>query len=106
MAPESLTYPPGFLGAVPSPVRLQHGEELLETPVDKLDYLRKILTSRVYDVAEETPLELAPKLSTRVGNNIFLKREDMQPVSLPGLRALEPMAPEGWALMGASDSRQ
>lgn len=44
------------------------------------DYLEKILNARVYDVAIETPLELAPNLSARCGNRIFLKREDMQPV--------------------------
>ncbi len=44
------------------------------------DYLQKILTARVYDVAIETPLELAPNLSARIGNRILLKREDMQPV--------------------------
>ena len=44
------------------------------------DYLKKILTSRVYDVAIETPLELAPVLSARIGNQIFFKREDMQSV--------------------------
>jgi len=45
-----------------------------------LDYLQRILTSRVYDVAIESPLELAPKLSARLGNGIWLKREDTQPV--------------------------
>jgi threonine dehydratase len=44
------------------------------------DYLEKILTARVYDVAIESPLELAPILSARVHNHILLKREDMQPV--------------------------
>jgi threonine dehydratase len=44
------------------------------------DYLEKILNARVYDVAIETPLELAANLSTRSGNRIFFKREDMQPV--------------------------
>lgn len=43
-------------------------------------YLKKILTSHVYDVAEETPLEHAAILSTRLGNQIWLKREDEQPV--------------------------
>ncbi|MEY4368657.1 MAG: threonine ammonia-lyase, biosynthetic [Pseudomonadota bacterium] len=43
-------------------------------------YLKKILTSRVYDVAVETPLELAPALSARTGNRVYLKREDMQSV--------------------------
>ncbi len=45
-----------------------------------MDYLEKILTARVYDVAIETPLDLAPNLTARSGNRIFLKREDMQPV--------------------------
>ena len=44
------------------------------------DYLKKILTARVYDVAEQTPLDLAPTLSARMGNRIYFKREDMQSV--------------------------
>ena len=44
------------------------------------DYLERILTSRVYDVAIETPLETAPNLSQRLANTILLKREDLQPV--------------------------
>lgn len=44
------------------------------------DYLKKILTARVYDVAFETPLEPAPNLSHRTGNHILFKREDMQSV--------------------------
>jgi threonine dehydratase len=44
------------------------------------DYLKRILTARVYDVAIESPLEAAPSLSARIGNNVLLKREDMQPV--------------------------
>ncbi len=44
------------------------------------DYLNKIKNSRVYDVAKITPLELQPNLSKRIQNNVFLKREDMQPV--------------------------
>jgi threonine dehydratase len=46
----------------------------------KTDYLQKILTARVYDVAQETPLELAPALSRRLGNRLLLKREDLQAV--------------------------
>ena len=46
----------------------------------KIDYLERILTARVYDVAIETPLEAAPNLSARLKNNILLKREDMQQV--------------------------
>ena len=43
-------------------------------------YLKRILTARVYDVAIESPLELAPNLSARIGNTVLFKREDMQPV--------------------------
>ncbi len=43
-------------------------------------YVKKILTSRVYDVAVETPLQSARQLSERLGNQILLKREDLQPV--------------------------
>ncbi len=43
-------------------------------------YLEAILKARVYDVARETPLEPAPRLSARFGNTILLKREDLQPV--------------------------
>jgi threonine dehydratase len=44
------------------------------------DYLQKILTARVYDVAVETELEHASQLSDRLGNTVLLKREDNQPV--------------------------
>jgi threonine dehydratase len=46
----------------------------------KNDYLERILNARVYDVAIETPLELAPNLTRRLGSNVWLKREDMQSV--------------------------
>lgn len=42
--------------------------------------LHDILKSRVYDVARETPLEAAPRLSTRLANDVLLKREDLQPI--------------------------
>jgi len=44
------------------------------------NYLERILKARVYDVAAESPLELAPGLSKRLGNRLYLKREDLQPV--------------------------
>lgn len=47
---------------------------------DHSSYLQRILLSRVYDVAVETPLEEAESLSRRLGNKVFLKREDLQPV--------------------------
>ncbi len=44
------------------------------------DYLQRILTARVYDVAIESALDPAPQLSERLGAPVFLKREDTQPV--------------------------
>ncbi len=44
------------------------------------DYIKKILTARVYDVAIESPLDLMPRLSRRLNNRVLLKREDLQPV--------------------------
>ena len=49
-------------------------------PLSLTDYLQKILTARVYDVAIETALDPARSLSKRLGNQVFLKREDTQPV--------------------------
>lgn len=42
--------------------------------------VRQILQATVYDVAIETPLEAAPRISERLNNNIRFKREDLQPV--------------------------
>src|SRR6202790_108913 len=44
------------------------------------DYLQRVLKARVYDVAIESPLDAAPRLSRRLGNRVLLKREDLQPV--------------------------
>ena len=44
------------------------------------NYVKMILRAPVYDVARETPLDLAPAISRRLGNRVHLKREDMQPV--------------------------
>lgn len=43
-------------------------------------YLKRILDARIYDLAIETPLESVPLISSRTGNNVLLKREDLQPV--------------------------
>jgi len=70
---------PGALRASPGqlvPVRRSGGPP----QVDLNLYLRKILTARVYEAAVETPLDVAKRLSERVGNSVFLKREDLQPV--------------------------
>ncbi len=52
----------------------------LPAALQPADYLKKILTARVYDVAVESPLEVARNLSERLGNTVLLKREDQQPV--------------------------
>ena len=49
-------------------------------PLTPADYLKKILTARVYDVAVESALERASNLSRRLNNTVLLKREDQQPV--------------------------
>ena len=49
-------------------------------PLTPADYLTKILTARVYDVAVESDLEPAKALSRRLHNKVLLKREDQQPV--------------------------
>jgi threonine dehydratase len=45
-----------------------------------IEYVQRILNSRVYDVAVETPLQAAPRLTTRLGNHVLFKREDAQPI--------------------------
>jgi len=44
------------------------------------NYVEKILKAKVYDVAIETPLDAAPRLSRRLENRVLFKREDLQPV--------------------------
>ena len=48
--------------------------------MNSIDYVERIESARVYDVAEKTPLGFAGNLSARFGNRIWLKREDLQPV--------------------------
>ncbi|XP_026414708.1 threonine dehydratase biosynthetic, chloroplastic-like [Papaver somniferum] len=78
VSPESLQYESGFLGSIPSK---QGIDELLGEDIpDSMSYLTNILSSKVYDVAIESPLQYAKKLSERIGVNVWLKREDLQPV--------------------------
>ncbi|XP_057872354.1 threonine dehydratase 1 biosynthetic, chloroplastic isoform X1 [Cryptomeria japonica] len=74
---ESLQYEAGFIGGISEKTRTVPDCE--EVPA-AISYLTGILSSRVYDVAIETPLHFAPKLSHKTGVNIRLKREDLQPV--------------------------
>ncbi|KAL2323158.1 hypothetical protein Fmac_027537 [Flemingia macrophylla] len=76
VSPDSLQYPPGYVGAVPCRSRSETSEGVMSA----MGYLTNILSSKVYDVAIESPLQLAPKLSERLGVKVWLKREDLQPV--------------------------
>ena len=62
----------------PDPIMILPVSDMVVAPLDTL--LRRILTSRVYEVARETPLDLAPRLSARLGNTVHFKREDLQSV--------------------------
>ncbi|GLJ16529.1 hypothetical protein SUGI_0282460 [Cryptomeria japonica] len=73
---ESLQYEAGFVGGISEKTRAVSD---CEVP-GAISYLTSILSSRVYDVAIESPLHYAPKLSHTSGVNILLKREDLQPV--------------------------
>ncbi|PVU85078.1 hypothetical protein BB560_007159 [Smittium megazygosporum] len=60
---------------------LKDTESKVSSVLDKdIDYLSLILSSYVYDVAKETPLTFASNLSARMNNNVYLKREDLQPI--------------------------
>ncbi|XVE76068.1 hypothetical protein DITRI_Ditri12bG0143100 [Diplodiscus trichospermus] len=72
----SLRYPSGYLGAAPE----RSIDEGNGDVINAMGYLTNILSSKVYDVAIESPLQLATKLSERLGNQVWLKREDLQPV--------------------------
>ncbi len=78
--PGSLQYEAGYLGGISEKTRSGETAAAATGP-SPISYLTRILASKVYDVAIETPLELAPKLSEKIGAQIHLKREDMQPAS-------------------------
>lgn len=77
VSPDSLQYPSGYLGAVPERTDSDGNDNINNA----MGYLTNILSSKVYDVAIESPLQLAPKLSEKLGVKVWLKREDLQPVS-------------------------
>ncbi len=64
----------------PAPNPVLPGPSSPVTALGPADYLKKILTARVYDVAVESALEPAKNLSRRLHNTVLLKREDQQPV--------------------------
>ncbi|XP_042477037.1 threonine dehydratase biosynthetic, chloroplastic [Macadamia integrifolia] len=74
--PESLQYESGKLGGVPDGMVATDNDGSPSAP----HYLIDILSSKVYDVAIESPLQYATKLSERIGVKVWLKREDLQSV--------------------------
>jgi len=54
--------------------------QVLTRAMRKEKFLEKVLTARVYDVARESPLDFMPKISRRLDNQTYIKREDLQPV--------------------------
>ena len=74
VAPEDMIMREGELGTVRRSILTSEDSERLNW------YLRAILTANVYDVAIESPLDYAPRLSERIGAKIHFKREDLQPV--------------------------
>ncbi|GMI96616.1 L-O-methylthreonine resistant 1 [Hibiscus trionum] len=76
VASNSLQYPSGYLGASPERSMGEGNDDV----INAMEYLTNILSSKVYDVAIESPLQLATKLSERLGNQVWLKREDLQAV--------------------------
>ncbi|KAG8956323.1 hypothetical protein FRC04_004403 [Tulasnella sp. 424] len=81
MAEETIEYASGAPARLPATQPYPRlPPHLLITTTGKPDYLRLILMSKVYDLIKETPLVLATNLSARLGNEIWLKREDLQEV--------------------------
>ena len=72
--------PVGDKQIVPQPRRAPKAPAKLGAGLSLADYLQKILTAKVYDVAVESPLEAAKGLSRRLGQRVLLKREDQQSV--------------------------
>jgi threonine dehydratase len=61
-------------------VALAESSGVVDVVPDDLDLLRRTLSARVYEVAQETPLQPAALLSARLGRRVLLKREDLQSV--------------------------
>ena len=72
-----VTLPPGAVGPMAG---AEGGGEAALSAADRQGFLTGTLTARVYDVAVETPLERADRLSDQTGNDLLLKREDLQEV--------------------------
>ena len=81
VSPESLQYEPGYLGAISEKTN-PHSDTNGNGGPTNVSYLKIISSSKVYEVAIESPLQYAPKISRRSGVTILLRHEDLQPVSI------------------------
>lgn len=74
----------------PRSLQCEEGYLLRNYPSGEIEsdynYVAEILSSKVYELADETPIQLAHKLSDRLGVNIWLKREDLHPVCVLSFR--------------------
>ena len=82
VSPESLQYELGYLGAISDKTSDPHNDTNRNGGPTNVSYLTSILSSKFYEVAFESPLQYAPKISQRSGVRILLKHEDLQPVSI------------------------
>ena len=83
-APSARKSPSDKASAAPSSADHTQSKPLRKTTIAKprsgTDYLKKILTAKVYEVANESALDVAKVLGRRLHNQVLLKREDQQPV--------------------------
>ncbi|GLJ29655.1 hypothetical protein SUGI_0584780 [Cryptomeria japonica] len=77
---ESLQYEAGLLGGISDKTRDPDKDTNRNGAPSDMYYLTNMLSSKVYEVAIESPLQFAPKLSQKTEVRIMLKREDLQPV--------------------------
>ncbi|KAG9142149.1 hypothetical protein Leryth_007596 [Lithospermum erythrorhizon] len=87
VSPSSMQCEQGFL--IPNKTSVVDDDE---GGMNAMEYLTNIRASMVYDVVNESPLQLATRLSQRLGVNMWLKREDLQPVFSRSLSY------DGWGL--------
>ena len=82
LPPHETTMPEGATRKTPAPIAAPPAPAPPAAKAQRIaaDYLKRILTARVYDVAQETALQPARTLSRRLANPVLLKREDQQPV--------------------------
>ncbi|KAF5321344.1 hypothetical protein D9619_001762 [Psilocybe cf. subviscida] len=69
-----------YASSAPKPLQYPRLPEHYLLPSNTPDYIRLILNAKVYEILQETPLVLATNLSAKLGNQIYLKREDLQEV--------------------------